>query len=188
MRGAVPALELLERARALLPDDFPLLLAGGIADSADVGEALDAGAAAGSPAPASCSPRRAMPIREYRRRLIGARETVLTELFGAGWPAAPHRVIANAATERWLAGDSRGPRLNRMLNRLTGSGARYMPARLLGRIARAQRPGGRLLSPLAPTDDGPVNLLDAGPLYAGESVARIVDVRPAAELVRALSP
>jgi hypothetical protein len=32
------------------------------------------------------------------------------------------------------------------------------------------------------------NLLDAGPLYAGESVARIDDVRPAAELVRELTP
>jgi hypothetical protein len=32
------------------------------------------------------------------------------------------------------------------------------------------------------------NLLDAGPLYAGESIARIDDVRPAAELVRELSP
>jgi len=35
-------------------------------------------------------------------------------------------------------------------------------------------------------DDGPENLLDAGPLYAGETVVRIGDVSPAAELVRAL--
>src|SRR6266540_2015415 len=41
---------------------------------------------------------------EYKRRLIEARETLLTEIFGAGWPA-PHRVIPNAATERWLAAD-----------------------------------------------------------------------------------
>ena len=55
-------------------------------------------------------------------------------------------------------------------------------------MARSQRPGSRLLSPVAPTDDGPENLLDAGALYAGETVARIADVRPAAELVREMSP
>jgi hypothetical protein len=100
----------------------------------------------------------------------------------------PHRVIANAATERWLGGDPRGPRLNRLLNRLLAPGARYVPAGLQGRMARAQRPGSRLLAPLGPADDGPANLLDAGPLYAGETVSRIGDVRPAADLVRALTP
>ncbi len=188
VRGTVPALELLERARAALPADFPLLLAGGIADSSDVRQALDDGAAAAVAGTRLLLAEESRAHPEYRRRLLGARETILTELFGAGWPAAPHRVIANAATERRLAGDPRGPRLNRGLNRLTGLGARYMPERLQSRIALAQRPSSRLLSPLGPADDGPANLLDAGPLYAGETVARIEDVRPAAELVGALSP
>ncbi len=187
VRGGVPALELLERARAALPGDFPLLLAGGIADSADVKRALGDGATATVAGTRFLLSEESRAHPEYRRRLLGAQETILTELFGAGWPA-PHRVIANAATERWLAGDPRGPRLNRLVNRLTGAGARHMPEKLQGRIARAQRPSSRLLSPLGPSDDGPANLLDAGPLYAGESVARIADVRPAAELVRALAP
>jgi len=187
VRGTIPALELLERARAALPGDFPLLLAGGIADSADVRRALDAGATAAVAGTRFLASEESRAHPEYRRRLLGARETILTELFGAGWPA-PHRVIANAATERWLGHDPRGPRLNRGLNRLTGVGARYMPESLQGRIARVQRPGGRVLSPLGPADDGPANLLDAGPLYAGESVARVADVRPAAELVGALAP
>ena len=55
-------------------------------------------------------------------------------------------------------------------------------------MARAQRPGSRLLSPAGPTDDGPDTLLDSGALYAGRTVARIDEVRPAAELVRDLSP
>jgi len=186
VRGTVPALELLARARAALPDDFPLLLAGGIADSGDVRRALDAGAAAAVAGTRFLLSEESRAQPEYRRRLLGAQETILTELFGAGWPA-PHRVVANAATERRLAGDPRGPRLNRLLNRLTGTGARYMPAGLQARIARAQRPQSRLLSPLGPIDDGPPNLLDAGPLYAGKSVARIDDVRPAAELVRILA-
>jgi len=55
-------------------------------------------------------------------------------------------------------------------------------------MALAQTPNSRLLTPLGPTDDGPANLLEAGALYAGETVARIDSVRPAAELVRALTP
>ena len=54
-------------------------------------------------------------------------------------------------------------------------------------MARAQRPGSRLLTPAGPTDDGPATLVDAGALYAGETVARIDKVRPAAELVRELA-
>ena len=40
VRGVVPALDLLERVRAVLPADYPVLVAGGIADAADVREAL----------------------------------------------------------------------------------------------------------------------------------------------------
>jgi nitronate monooxygenase len=187
VRGTTRALELLERVRAALPPDYPLLLAGGIAEREDVRRALDAGADAAVAGTRFLLAEESRAHPEYRRRLLAADATVLTELFGAGWPA-PHRVVANAATERWLSGDPRGPRLNRLLNSLLAPGARYVPAAIQGRMARAQRPGSRLLSPLGPSDDGPANLLDAGPLYAGETVARIAEVKPAAELVRELAP
>jgi NAD(P)H-dependent flavin oxidoreductase YrpB (nitropropane dioxygenase family) len=187
VRGRTPALDLLGQVRAALPRDYPLLLAGGIADRDDVGRALGAGAAGAVAGTRFLLSEESRAHPEYRRRLMAAEDTILTELFGVGWPA-PHRVVANAATERWLGGDPRGPALNRVRNRLTGSGARYMPDAIQARIVRAQRPHSRLLSPLGPTDDGPSNLLDAGPLYAGETVARIDDVRPAAEIVAALTP
>jgi nitronate monooxygenase len=44
VRGNTPALELLERVRAALPAGYPVLLAGGIAERADVCRALEAGA------------------------------------------------------------------------------------------------------------------------------------------------
>jgi nitronate monooxygenase len=187
VRGERPALELLERVRAALPAGYPLLLAGGIAERADVRQALEAGAIAAVAGTRFLLSEESRAHPEYRRRLLVAERTILTELFGAGWPA-PHRVVANAATERWLGSDARGPRLNRMLNLLSGPTGRYMPVSVQARLARSQRPGSRLLSPLGPTDDGPANLLDAGPLYAGESVARIGDVRPAAEIVASISP
>jgi NAD(P)H-dependent flavin oxidoreductase YrpB (nitropropane dioxygenase family) len=187
VRGATPGLELLAQVRAALPQGYPLLLAGGIAERTDVERALEAGASAAVAGTRFLLSEESRAHPEYERRLLAAEETILTELFGAGWPA-PHRVVANAATEHWLVGDPRGPALNRALNRFTAPGARYMPASLQHRIAKAQRPASRLLSPAGPTDDGPVNLLDAGPLYAGQTVARIADVRPAAELVRDLTP
>ncbi len=187
VRGRTPGLELLEEVRAALPAVYPLLLAGGIADRDDVRRALDAGASAAVAGTRFLLSGESRSHPDYRRRLLEAEETVLTELFGAGWPA-PHRVVRNAATEHWLGDDPRGPRLNRALNRLSGAGARYMPPSLQVRLARAQRPSSRLLTPIGPTDDGFATLVDAGPLYAGETVARIDDVRPAAKIVAALTP
>jgi nitronate monooxygenase len=185
VRGVTPALELLERVRAALPAGYPLLLAGGIADRGDVGRALEAGAAAVVAGTRFLLSEESRAHPGYRQRLLEAEETVLTELFGAGWPA-PHRVVANAATEHWLGADPRGPRLNRALNRLTG--ARFMPTSVQARLARAQRPSSRLLTPLGPTDDGFPTLVEAGPLYAGETVARIDEVQAAAAIVASLTP
>ncbi|MGH2392337.1 MAG: NAD(P)H-dependent flavin oxidoreductase [Candidatus Limnocylindria bacterium] len=187
VRGTVPALELLQLVRRQLPPGYPLLLAGGIADGGDTRRALDAGAVAAVAGTRFLLSEESRAHPRYKQRLVDADQTVLTELFGAGWPA-PHRVVPNAATERWLAGDPRGPALNRALNRLLAPGSRYIPAAVQERIARAQRPGSRLLSPVAVTEGAPDTLLDAGALYAGDTVRRIDEVRPPAELVSALTP
>jgi nitronate monooxygenase len=187
VRGTLRALELLARARAALPPDFPLLLAGGIAERADVQRALQAGAEGAVAGTRFLLSEESRAHPEYKRRLLDAEETILTELFGAGWPA-PHRVVPNAATKRWLADDPGVPALNRVLNRLLAAGVRYTPAGIQGRLARAQRPDSRLLLPLAAADDGLATLVDAGPLYAGETVSRIAQLRPAQEIVADLTP
>jgi nitronate monooxygenase len=185
VRGTTSALRLLEQARGALPEGYPLLLAGGIAKRGDVRAALDAGASAAVAGTRFLLSAESRAHPAYKQRLVDAEETILTELFGAGWPA-PHRVVPNAATRRWLADDPRGPRAQRLLNRLLAPGSRYLPAPLQLRMIQAQRPGSRLLTPAGPTDDGPASLVDAGALYAGETVARIGEVRPAGELVREL--
>lgn len=185
VRGTVGAAVLLERVRAAVP--CPVLSAGGIAAAGDVAARLDAGAEA-----VVCGTRFLMSDEsgahpEYKRRLAGARETVLTELFGVGWPA-PHRVIANEATRRWLKGDPRGPGWLRALHRATAPLASRAPVAVQMRMAGRQSPARPVFGPAAATAGGPESLVDAGPLYAGETVARIDDVRPAAELVRELAP
>jgi nitronate monooxygenase len=187
VRGSLPALELLERVRAALPPGYPLLLAGGIATGADVRRALEAGASAAVAGTRFLLSDESRAHPEYKRRLLEADETILTELFGLSW-SAPHRVIRNAATEHHLGGDARVPALNRALNHFSAPGARFAPASIQRRLIRAQRPSSRMLTPQGPTDDAPATLLDAGPLYAGQTVVRISDLRPAAEIVADLTP
>jgi NAD(P)H-dependent flavin oxidoreductase YrpB (nitropropane dioxygenase family) len=187
VRGTTPALQVLEQARVKLPPGFPLWLAGGIAERADVEAALAAGAEA-----VVCGTRFLLSHEsdahpQYLARLLAARDTVLTELFGAGWPDAPHRVIANAATAHWLRDDPRGPEHVRRLQRATAPLLSRLPIPLIQRAAAAQRPGAPLLGPAAATADDPTSLVDAGPLYAGECVARIDALRPAGELVAELA-
>jgi len=190
VRGRLPAHDLLARVRSALGASAPpLLLAGGIAERADVRAALEAGAEAAVAGTRFLLSGESRAHQRYVERALAARETVLTELFGLGWPA-PHRVVPNAATEWWLRDGThpQGPLLLRALNRASGVGARWLPLAVQARLATAQRPNGRLLTPVPATDDAPATLVDAGPLYAGETVARIGDVRSAAELVTALTP
>jgi NAD(P)H-dependent flavin oxidoreductase YrpB (nitropropane dioxygenase family) len=182
VRGTTPALRLLEEASAALPPGYPLLLAGGIAEPADVRVALEAGAVAAVAGTRFLLSEESHAHALYKERLLSSEATVLTDLFGAGWPA-PHRVVPNAAMER----RQQAPFANRLLNHLLAPGARYVPPSLQARMARAQRPSSRLLTPAGPTDNGPATLVEAGALYAGETVARIDEVRAAGELVRELA-
>jgi nitronate monooxygenase len=186
VRGTTPMLELLERVRAAVK--IPVLAAGGIVDAEGVRAVLDAGAGAAVVGTRFLLSEESHAHPTYKQRCLDTAETVLTELFGLGWPDAPHRVIPNAATRRWLRSDPRGPGWIRAANRLSAPLAHRIPDAIQDRAIKTQRPSQPFLGPQPPTDDGPVNLVDAGPLYAGMNVSRISDVRPAAELVNALTP
>ena len=186
VRGSLPMLELVERVRDAVR--IPVLAARGIVDADGVRMALDAGATAAVVGTCFLLSDESRAHPEYKRRCLDASETILTELFGLGWPDAPHQVIANGATRRWLRGDPRGPRWIRAANRISAPLASRIPAAIQERAIKTQRPSQPFLGPQPPTDDGPANLLDSGPLYAGINVARVTEIRPAAELVRTLTP
>ena len=186
VRGREPATQLLERCLDALPTGYPVLSAGGIATADDVRERIDAGAAAVVAGTRFLMTDESRAHPAYRQRLMEARETVLTELFGVGWPA-PHRVIWNEAAERWLARDPRGPRWVRAANHVSARLAARTPAGLQGRMVAAQRVGIPFFAAQPPTDELPSRLVDLLPLYAGETVARIHDIRPAAEVTRELA-
>ena len=186
VRGAMPVLELLERVRAAVT--IPVLAAGGIVDAEDVRAALDGGAAAAVLGTRFLLSDESHAHPAYKERCLEATETVVTELFGLAWPDAPHRVVPNAATRRWLPRDGRVPGWISTSNRLTAPLAKRLPPAIQARAIAAHRPSQPFLSPQPATDDGPPNLVDSGPLYAGINVGRVSDVRPAAELVNALTP
>jgi nitronate monooxygenase len=186
VRGSAPALQLLRELREGLPDDFPVLSAGGVVDAADVAERIGTGAQA-----VVCGTRFLMSEESgahpaYKARLLEARETLLTQLFGMGWPAV-HRVVANAATRRWLRDGGRQPAWLGAVQAATAPLLSRVPISLQVRLAATQKPTRPLFGPAAATADGPSNLVEAGPLYAGACIERIDDVRSAAALVRELA-
>jgi nitronate monooxygenase len=185
VRATVPAVELLERVRRAVGHDYAVLSAGGVAAASDTEARLAAGAEA-----VVCGTRFLMTEESgahpgYKARLLEAQETVLTELFGIGWPA-PHRVVANAATVRWLGPHGRAPSWLRAFHKATAPVLSRVPVPLQFRLAATQKPARPFFGPAAATIDGPPNLVDAGPLYAGKCIARIGDIRPAGELVAEL--
>ena len=186
VRASRPALELLAEVTRALPAGFPALLAGGISTSDDVRTAIDAGAAGVVVGTRFLMTEESAAHPAYKRALVAAKETVLTELFGLGWPAQ-HRVIRNEATERWLRGDRRGPSAVRRLHRVTAPVLARLPESVQESTVRLQHPAVPLFGPLAPTVDRAEELVRSGPLYSGESVKRINDIRTADEVTRALA-
>jgi NAD(P)H-dependent flavin oxidoreductase YrpB (nitropropane dioxygenase family) len=186
VRGTTPALELTERIRAALGASCPVWTAGGVAERVDVENALAAGAEAVVVGTRFLMAEESGAHPAYQQKLVQAQGTILTELFGAGWPAA-HRVVANEATRRWLGADPRGPGWLRLLHRVSAPVLSRTPPGLAQQAVRFQRPWMPLLMPVAPTSAHPASAVDSAPLYAGQGISRITDVRPAADIVGELA-
>lgn len=182
-----------ERLDTLLPavieaaGDLPVLAAGGVADADDVRRLLAAGAAAAVSGTRFLLTEESPVHPEYQRRVLGAQRTLRTELFGLGWPMA-HRVVPNAATERWCGRHETGPAVVRAANRLGAPFGRAVPLARLADLAAAQRLRVPLFSPALPLAGMPDESVDRCALYAGETCRRITDVLPAAEAVARLTP
>ncbi len=182
--GVEPALEALRRIHdATRSND--LLVAGGIATAADSRQALEAGAAAVVAGTRFLLTAECGAHEAYKQRVIAADRTFETMLFSMGWPMR-HRVIPNAATDRWCRDDPHGPRAIRRLASLT-SGMRHLPMTIADRFAMTQTPAIPFFGPAAPLAGMPERLVDATALYAGETALRIQSVVPAAVAVRELA-
>jgi nitronate monooxygenase len=190
--GVEPALTALARIRdAMAAMDVssapnkPLLLAGGIADAADVKRGLAAGADAVVAGTRFLLTDESGAHPEYKRRVLEAQRTIETYLFGLGWPMR-HRVVPNAATDRWCRGDDAGPALLRAAYRLSAPLGR-LPLSATGRLVNFQRPAIPLFGPSGSVEGMPDRLIEATALYAGDTALRIDSILPAAEAVALLT-
>lgn len=180
-----------ERLETLLPKvrkshpGIPILAAGGIHDTASVRWARGFGADGVAVGTRFLLTPESNAHEAYKRCLVEADETMLTNLFGLGWNA-PHRVAPNDATRRWCRENARAPRWLAGLNALSEVPGRLLSMRVAASLVRGQRVGLPFFSP-SPLTRGMPERTGVTPLYAGECVARIGDIRPAGEIVRELA-
>jgi NAD(P)H-dependent flavin oxidoreductase YrpB (nitropropane dioxygenase family) len=185
VEGRVPARDALRQILAVA-GDAPVLLAGGVATAGDAREAVDAGAAGVVAGTRFLLTPQARAHPAYKAAVLSADATLLTSLFGVGWPMS-HRVVANAATNRWCATRVQGPPPVVGLAAASGVLGRVLSQRVALTIARRQRVGIPLYLPLAPLEAHDPALIDVMPLYAGETARRIDALRDAGAVVGELA-
>lgn len=188
--GHLVGVEPLESAFAAVREvagDVPLLAAGGVAEADDVRRLIGLSATAAVAGTRFLLTEESLAHPEYKRRVLGAERTVVTLLFGIGWPMR-HRVVPNPATERWCAVEELAPGWLQRVGRLSAPLGRALPMAALETITAAQRPGVPFFSPGLPLAGMPEVSVDRCALYAGETLHRIDDVVPAAEAVARLAP
>jgi nitronate monooxygenase len=184
LRGTRRLAELLPRVRERFPE-LPLVASGGIWDrkSAEAATRLGAdGVAAGTHFLLTEESR---AHEAYKQRLLEADRTVATTLFSAGW-LAPHRVVPNAALERWAPGGEPPGWVN-ALNRLSQASAKLLPLGredLLIRLQSVERP---FYSPACLLRGMDEKLVQVTPLYAGEAVSEMTCLCPVDAAVRELA-
>lgn len=187
--GHLVGVEPVEAALAAVREvagETPLWAAGGVAEAADVRRVLAGGAEAAVAGTRFLLTHESRAHREYQRRVLDAPRTLATLLFGFGWPMR-HRVVPNAATERWCRHSDLGPAWVRQLGKLSAPLGRALPLSLTGAMVAVQRPALPFFSPAVPLQGMPASTVDRAALYAGDTARRIDDVMGAAEAVARLA-
>jgi NAD(P)H-dependent flavin oxidoreductase YrpB (nitropropane dioxygenase family) len=163
----------------------PVVAAGGIHDSVSAARAIAAGAQAVALGTRFLLTPQSHAHAAYKARLLAAKRTVVTELFGFGWPAR-HRVVPNAAIERWCEPMRATTRAVLALERLTGLLGRALPISAAPKLAKLQRVGSPLYSPALLVPGSPAELVEVTALYAGACVEHIDRLMDAGEIVKNL--
>jgi NAD(P)H-dependent flavin oxidoreductase YrpB (nitropropane dioxygenase family) len=165
----------------------PVLAAGGVATAQDTRQLLDAGAEAVVAGTRFLLTEECRAHRTYKQRVLDAEQTLETKLFSVGW-IDRHRVVPNAATQRWCSAKPDGPRAVLAANRVLAPVLQRLPAAAATATLKLQRTGVPFFGPGAALEGMPESVVDVTPLYAGESALGIDEVLPAARAVELLAP
>jgi NAD(P)H-dependent flavin oxidoreductase YrpB (nitropropane dioxygenase family) len=179
-----PLRQNLER---LLPvaDGRAVIAAGGVGDASAVRDLLDRGATAVAAGTRFLLTHESGAHPAYKQALLDADRTIRTQLFGVGW-AMDHRVIPNAATERWCTADGRERRAIGFVNRVLEPVVSRAPGAAF--ITAHQRSSWPLLTPYPPHAGMAEDRIQTTALYGGEVVRDIDKLESAADVVAMLSP
>jgi NAD(P)H-dependent flavin oxidoreductase YrpB (nitropropane dioxygenase family) len=170
------ALSILLPAAVAAVHPLPVIAAGGVATGAGVVSALALGAQAVSIGTRFVASTEANAALAYKQRIVLGRadDTVLTELFDGGFPAAPHRVLRNRAFDDWQAAaspsSSQRPGEGELIGTMQSGGARVDIPRYSAYIPEAEL-------------DADVEHMA---MYAGQSCELVHDIKPAGQIVRDL--
>jgi nitronate monooxygenase len=165
----------------------PVLNAGGVATAAHARAAAAAGAAGVLAGTRFLLTPESGAHPAYKAAVLAADRTLVTQLFGFGWPLR-HRVVPNRATERWCGSAGREPRATRLLGAAGRPLGRVVSQRAGLALARRQRTRLPVYTPLPPVSGLDEALVHAMPLYAGEVARDIGVLRDAGAIVRELGP
>jgi nitronate monooxygenase/enoyl-[acyl-carrier protein] reductase II len=158
-------------------DPVPVLASGGIGDGAGIARALRFGAQGVSMGTRFVASEEAYAHPLYKQRVVegSAEDTYYGNLFDVWWPNAPHRVLKNKAFEEWDAAGR--PQSGDRPGEDTPIGTLHLP---WGPHVQWPRYASGMLIPDFEGDP------ELAPMWAGESVGVINEVKPAGEIVRDL--
>ncbi len=166
--------------------NIPVIAAGGIHDRQSTANAMALGADGVASGTRFLMTNESGAHEAYKSLLVAESETILTTLFGLGWPE-PHRVLINDAVKRWC-NDRGEPRTAiRILNWLTQFGAKYAPPGMAQKMMQSQRVNRPFFTPMLAAAGMDAPVLQALAAYAGECVREIHSVEPAAAVVESLA-
>jgi len=185
VRGTDRLADLLPRVKEAFPDRL-VIGAGGIHDAATAADCRRLGADAVSSGTRFLASPEAAAHPAYKERLVEASHTVMTNLFGAGW-RDPHRVIPNAAVERWCSTGGREPAWLALVHRAMRLAARLSASDGGAALTARQRLSLPIYTPACLTPEMDPDLVEVTALYAGECVQHIHDLQDAATTVDALA-
>jgi NAD(P)H-dependent flavin oxidoreductase YrpB (nitropropane dioxygenase family) len=174
VRGTTSIWELLPGTiEAVHP--LPVLASGGIGDGAGVARALALGAQGVSLGTRFVASEEAFVHPEFKHRVVegGSADLVYADLYTVGWPGvAHHRTLRNTLFEEWdRAGrPPEGGRAGEGISIGTRLG-------LSGEREEVFRYASVMVTPDFEVD------IDYAPLWAGESIDVVKDIKPAAEIV-----
>lgn len=183
VRGKLELADLLPQV-VNLAGDTPVFAAGGIYCADDVRGVVALGASGVSTGTRFLLTHESNAHEAYKRRLLEPGQTILTTLFGLGWPT-PHRVLQNEATRRWCHVDGSIPTWLQAFNSAFAFTRKLIPFK--ADAAKLQRPDLPIFSPAWLEKSFPASLVECTALYAGEHVGRIKDILSARDVVEDLA-